>query len=289
MKMTKKKRIIFFVFFAVLLSFCNAQKNSWTIGFYTGVQGQMFKSIERTNLPYKIVDETDNYIGDTNLWQTNLRTIHRIMPLMELAVQYKITDYFSLVSGIGYNTHIAKWKSDERWKTHPMDNFTHYVWYRNDYIQFPLKLQYDVPLKNTGFSFLAKLGMSLDFLVVSRNNGYTNIGIDSTWRYYDYETTYGVDFWSLYHSYPLRKINLLIHTGIGVSYQFNSGVGISLLGTYNIGILNKGYFTYNLKLKDLNTDIVEKEYDFYVYSRSESWNVLFGITYTFKKKEKKSL
>jgi hypothetical protein len=73
---------------------------------------------------------------------------------------------------------------------------------------------------------------------------------------------------------------------MGFAYQFKSGVGISLSGEYSVGTMRSESFNYNLQLKDPITNIVEYEYDYWIYNSNEYWNVLLGISYTFKKKNK---
>jgi len=80
----------------------------------------------------------------------------------------------------------------------------------------------------------------------------------------------------------------LFHTGFGFSYQFNSGVGISVSGKHTIGLTYMNELSYNIKFIDADTYITEREFKEQSACRSESWNVLLGITYTFKQKEKKS-
>jgi hypothetical protein len=244
-----------------------AQKNTWTIGLYSGIQGQFNTSIK------------------PSLCLTS--TIHRISPVppAELIVQYKITDYFSLASGIGYTQHTTQGK-DEFYYTIGRDAMSCLAfmrWIRSPRLQVPFILQYDIPLKNTGFSFFAKFGLYFDFRCMADDRG--NGALDSL--YYDsyaektfrVEFTESSDFW-------INDVNFLIHTGIGFSYRFRSGWGISLSGTHNIGTLLTNSLNYNLKLKDLNSDILEHELVYNIYNRNQNWNVLLGVSYTFKQKKK---
>jgi hypothetical protein len=256
-----------------------AQKGNWTLGIYSGMQIQMLTSIER------------NYtlsVGDmcVDSWNTDDRRINRVYsPPVELTVRYNITDNFSVSSGIGYANYITQWKPFGT--QHVLDSpFALNTYLRKVSILIPLNFRYDIPLKNTGFSIFPKLGLYIDIPIAS----YTHIYVtdfdtllspvfypDATPQKPIFETSY----------YSRRKLNVLVNAGIGIAYQFKSGVGISLSGEYSLGIRHPEYINYRLQLKDFDSDIVNYDYDYRVRNRNESWNVLLGVTYTFKKKEKK--
>jgi len=150
-------------------------------------------------------------------------------------------------------------------------------------LQLPLLLQYDVPLKNTGFSFFAKLGLYVDF---SLNQYYGEEKTpDSIYNDVFTDKTYLVEF-TRHMNFDINRVNFLIHSGIGISYKFRSGVGISLSGTHNIGTLLTSSIDYNIKLREINTNVLEHEFDYHVYNRNHNWNVLLGVSYTFKHKKK---
>jgi hypothetical protein len=157
-----KKLIIIIVLLGGSL-FVSAQKSSWTIGLYSGMQIQLLTSIER-NYTLGTIDEATGTYVYFDTWNTDKRTINRIYaPPMELMVRYNITDNFSVSSGIGYANYISQWKprySD----LHVMNSpFALNTYWRKVSIQIPCNLRYDIRLKNTGFSIFPKLGLSVDF------------------------------------------------------------------------------------------------------------------------------
>lgn len=264
--------------------FASAQKNTWTIGFYTGIQGQMNTAVEwETAL--------NEQIGEYITWggYSNTRTIHSISsaPPAELIVQYKITDCFSVASGIGYGLHKTLWSFNKF--NNPMEDFAAYKyggsWSCRTGLQLPLIFQYDVPFINTGFSCFFKLGLYIDFDIFNYGAENYRHSADSVYYNFGDKKTYYPEFYDRSY-FELHRVNFLVHTGFGFSYRFHSGLGLSLSGTYNAGTLLTDIFHYNLKLKNPDTKITEREYDYYVYNRNQNWNVLLGVTYTFKKKEK---
>ena len=282
-----KNQIIIIVLLCGSL-FASAQKNTWTIGFYTGLQVQMLTSIERTYTLGTIDATTGGYIHFDS-WHKSKRTINNISsPPVELTVQYNITDNFSVSSGLGYANYRSQWKAwwRQRHQGFVMERFSLNTYLRRVSIQVPCNLRYNIQIKNTGFSIFPKLGFYLDFSVKSyyylEDNYYdSSLPVDYHDRKYDY-------VFETCHSLPMnnRKVNLLINAGVGLLYQFKTGIGLSLSGEYNVGTMRSEGFNYNLKLKDPATNLREYEFDYIVYNRNEYWNVLLGVTYTFKKKEK---
>ena len=265
--------------------FAFAQKNTWTLGLHIGIKGEIVKSIEQKYYPCQL--EADECMDDFHKWTTNFRTIHTIStePLIELTAEYKITDYFSIISGIGFMTSGIKWRSDSYWQgvnSHPLTRFADCKQTFYEHFKIPIIFQCNIPIKNKGFSFFAKLGLYLDFSFSPSGSIQTPI-LDSLISYGDREYKY--EFTPTFYR-PVKKFNLSVYTGLGFSYQFNSGIGVSLSGAYNIGTLRTDRVSYNLKLKEPNTDIVKYEFNYHLYDRNEYWDILLGITYTFKQKPK---
>ena len=251
----------------------SAQKNTWTIGLYTGTQGQLITSHEqhymRTIYDYKtddytIIDEWDSPI-------MGLKHVFSNIPPIELTAKYNVKNRFSIASGVGYRSYFIK-----------MKNALDYT-FRTDYIQVPIIFQYDIPLKKKGFSLFAQWGIGLEFNVYSKETvsliGYQEPFLDKIIQ--------GSSFTDITNNASVGggRVNFLLHSGIGISYQFNSGIGLSLLGRYNIGTYTNKV-SYHLKLIELPNGFVERETKELLRSRSESWNVLLGVTYTFKQKKK---
>ena len=283
--MNRVSKILLVIGVAFLYNNSYAQKNTWTIGLYTGVQGQM------TTSSMEDVREVDRETGKHEYRDFSgfgaTSTIHRISPAppAELIVQYKITDCFSIASGVGYGLHRTQWKPTAymNYMENIMGNFAYNNWSHRTTIQVPLILQYDIPLKNTGFSFFANMGVYFDFRIYSY--GRSSFCPDTLVYYddydakmYDVELTQDLDFY-------IYGVNFLLHAGLGFSYQFKSGLGISLSGTYNTGTRPTEHLTLDAKFKDSITGIVEEKWRCHVYNNNQNWNVLLGVTYTFKKKE----
>ena len=286
-----KNRIVLISILALGLLPLSAQKNTWTIGLYSGIQGQIVTSIER-DYHLKLYNWTLEEYVEVNDWDIpNSRIINIISkcPPVELGLQYNITDNFSVYSGIGYVNYLVKWKEDRNNRGTPMGDFVRDNYWRGASIQIPCNIRYNVPLKNTGFSIYSKVGFSMDFLVnsVSHSGGF---GYD-----YSYPNSNLYPDTTIYRPAGAigdysrnRKFNLLINAGVGFAYQFKSGIGLSISSEYNIGTMRIGTLNYNLQLKDVDTDIVNYEFDYWVQNRNEYWNVLLGVTYTLKNKKQLS-
>ena len=284
--MRKHLKIVLIIGIALLYNNIYAQQNTWTIGLYTGMQVQLLTSIERTYTLGAIDATTGNYIHFDS-WHTDKRTINKIStPLVEFTVQYNITDNFSISSGLGYANYRSQWEARWRQQGVVMERFSLNTYLRRVSIQIPCNLRYNIQIKNTGFSIFPKLGFYLDFSVKSyyylQDNYYdSSLPVDFHDREYNY-------VFETCHYLPMnnRKVNLLINAGVGFAYKFKTGIGLSVSGEYNVGTMRSEGFNYNLKLEDPATNLREYEFDYTVYNRNEYWNVLFGVTYTFKKKGK---
>jgi hypothetical protein len=257
-----------------------SQKNTWTIGVYTGMQIQMLNSFERDYIS-KNYSQTTGESKNIDKWNTESRTINTISkyPPVELNIRYNITNNFSISSGIGYVSYLSMWNGLSNGR-HPLDAFADNTYWRRTCIQIPLNVRYDIRLKK-GFSFFSKLGLYMDYSVNSYSEKinfmpsiYVPNQADTTAYYSDFKIDYRSNG---------KKINLLINAGVGFAYQFQSGIGLSLSGEYNVGTMRKERFNHHLQIKEVDTHIVNYEYDYYVHNRSEYWNILFGITYTFHK------
>jgi hypothetical protein len=276
-----KKTIKLLIGLLLITNAAAAQKNTWTIGFYTGVQGQMLMSVERNYYSEAVSNVKMGYI------RTDIRTIHTISiyPPMELCIQYNITSNFSFSTGIGYINYLSQWKSNYA-SGYEMDRFALNTFLRSASLQIPCAIRYDIPLKSTGFFIIPKLGLNMDFFISELY--YRDIDLFSQNSAYYNDVTYNSSFEVVY-GMPTnsRKFNLLLNAGVGFAYRFNSGLGLSLSGEYNIGTMRVEQCNYKLQLKDPATGNVDYEFDYLVHNRNEYWNVLLGVSYTFKKKDKK--
>jgi hypothetical protein len=191
------------------------------------------------------------------------------VPLAELTVKYNVGNYFSVVTGIGYRSYYLKVKHNIFY------NYTE----KYDYIQVPIIFQYDIPLRKKGFSFFVQGGVAVDVKV--NYNAWKSFDKEYYWMDKEYTVENSTDSY-----FNDGGLNYLIHAGFGFSYRFNSGVGISLLGRYNVGSSHIHKYSYHTVVKEIDTDIIEREIKEQLYGKGESWNVLLGVTYTFEKKGK---
>ena len=278
--MNKFSKILIIVNIALLYNNVYAQKGNWTLGLYTGVQGQihtLHRQEYHRELAYNNAGK-DTLVGR---WQSpGLGLTHSFsnIPPVELIAKYNIRNRFSIAFGTGYRSYFIKIKGGGRaYRT----NVLHYT-ARTDYIQVPVIFQYDIPFKKKGFLFFLQWGLGFDIKI--NHKGWGNYSIEEhdmiTDKLLYVETD--VDSYS-----GGALVNYVLHTGFGFSYQFNSGFGISLSGKHNIGLSYINRLSYNIRFIDADyPHIIEREFKEQLGCRSESWNVLFGVTYTFKKKDK---
>ena len=248
-----------------------SQKNSWTLGLYVGVQGQISTSVKQDYIRAFYMNGVEEIIDRWNPPTIKLMHTFSKTPPAELTVKYNIGNYFSIATGIGYRGYYMTVQDN------PYYRYTS----RRDYLQVPIILQYDIPLKKKGFFFFIQGGIALDFEVGYRGWGY------HSGEYYDDVSHKQLSCENLEETFFGEEgFNQLLYGGFGFSYKFNSGIGISLLGRYNIGSVYINNYSYRTVLKEVGTDIVEKEIKEHLYCKAESWNALLGVTYTFKQKKK---
>lgn len=263
-----KNRIVLFVFLLFGIKSLSAQKNTWTIGLYSGVQGQIITSVYQEYFG-TFFDET--IVDSWNLPAVRIKHTFSPIPLVDLTVKYNIKNRFSISTGVGYRSYYLKAGYRDYY------NYTT----RDDFIQVPIIFQYDIPLKKKGFLLLVQGGIGFGFEVYDKSWGYSpnrcsDYGTDKIYNVETFTEPYwnGGDFY------------YLLHSGIGFSYRFNSGIEISLLGKYNISSSYISTHSYHTTVKEADTGIIKGEMKEQLYGKGECWNVLLGVTYTFKKKEK---
>jgi hypothetical protein len=262
-----KKQII--IVLLGISTFASAQKNSWTVGLYTGVQGQIQTSILQEYF-FRFSFPEERIIDEWNPTKVGIQNTFSRIPPVELTVKYNIGNHFSMATGVGYRAYELKVKYNSFYNYRK-----HY-----DYIQVPIIFQYDIPLKKQGFAFFVQGGFSVDFEADYRGWGW----------YYNEQFDYVSRKQCTVEEISERSLdgggfNYLLHGGFGFSYTFRSGVGISLSGRYNIGSEYINQHSYHLVLKEVGTDIIEREIIENVYGKGECWNVFVGVSYTFKQKK----
>ena len=280
-----KRRIIVVVLLGWSL-FASAQKNTWTIGLSSGIRGEivLFESqhFDAKYGSYDMIDDLriskkfKNYIS---------------MPPVELSIAYKVASNVSLSSGLVYVQYQTKWQYPNTSSLSTEEQaFREKVFCILNALQIPLTVCYDVPVKNTGLSFFAKSGLNLDVLVFDKNRSSDTYQQVFSNEFQEIDGIYSYDIYSTaLKTRPLnnRRFNLMVNTGMGISYKFKSGIGISLSGAYNIGLLRRAEtLCFHSQVKYAGTDILRWQETYQISNRNEYWNVLFGISYTFKKREK---
>ena len=269
--MTKNNRgVILGVILLVNSLSLSAQKNTWTLGIYTGVQGQITTSVKHEY--YRSSDLSPTNTGSWNPIRTTIEHNFSRIPPIELTVKYNIGNHFSIGTGVAYRTYYMSIKYNDFF------NYTE----RYDYIQVPILLQYDIPLKKKGFSFFVQGGIGFDFEIDYRAWGYSS---NKYWKSSYTSKTYTVEN-SLVHHFHGGGFNYLLHGGFGFSYMFDSGIGISFTGRYTLGARHINKFSYHTIVKEEDTGFVEREIKEQLHGKAECWNALLGVSYTFKNKKR---
>ncbi len=246
----------------VIMLLCSttfAQMSNWTLGFRAGYK---IGTLEKTNSSSLGIITTYGNIAS---------------PTIELNLTYDINKNVSLTSGIAYLEYYAGWATAKKDK-----------WYYQGgsillkYAQIPFILKSAIPLGKSNFSVYGKLGFSFDILVYA-----------SPWHLEETDVShYENDFFSYSHEVQFydKKINILLNTGIGVKYRFKNGLGLSIEGDYNTGLRTMGEVLVLCNKITLDPDfepIDIKKYRDYLLIKGNYWNFSMGVSYTFKKKEKK--
>ena len=277
--MAKKSRgVILGMILLVYSLFVSAQKNTWTLGISSGVRGEV--------ITYESQFYDVEYDEDDSFASYEIKSFISRPPVM-LNVSYNITDNFSVSSGITFLQYLTKWEDiSSGYTTDEELAFREKISYTRNTLQIPLTVCYDIPVRNTGLSFFAKSGVCMD---ISIHKG--NFIIDSDSKVFPIEMFDGniYDLYSIaYRICPRndRNLNLIINAGIGFAYKFKSGLGLSLSGEYNIGLFRLDVLNFYSQIKEKGTDILKYKHTCRFINRNEYWNVLFGISYTFKQKKK---
>ena len=239
----------------------SAQKNSWTIGVYSGIRSEVLQGSK----------DYRKYVFGNRL----------STPPIKINVSYCIDSNFYVTSGLAYTETKPKWDffaidwnggEKYREKTHLL--------YRS--IQIPMQLRYDLPIyKNDLFLFI-KAGLNLDIPIYSGQSKrfVPDKEIEFTYINDDYTLSYKPQ-----PHYSGNKINFLINTGIGIAYQLPCKIRFALTGEYYTGTRNMTDINIPYTLTNKTTGVVLKYNERLLY-RGDYWMVGLGISYTFKIKEK---
>ena len=257
----------------LLCSTAFAQRSDWTLGFRLGYKGEVLeKTMFLVNPEFEI---------KTGIVPTFLGL--NVTCDVGLDVTYNIDKKFSVTSGIGYLNYCAFWRTEER--TNMPESVTGYLFF--DYLQIPLNAKYAIPFGKSNFSVYGKMGISLNILVDEENTYperskilYPPISSSfvSSPYYYEYKHTAKI--------YD-KKINVLFNAGIGFSYRFKNGLGLFAEGEYYAGLRTIGHVSIDIKQSSIFTPDILNEYQEFLLVKGSYWNCSLGISYTFKKKEKK--
>ena len=256
----------------------HAQRSDWTLGFH-------LKSNIQT-------------LEKTNLSGLEIKTISVLAePSMELNLTYNITKNLSVGSGVAYLKNQVSWETllADKWE----NNHGGYLLLVS--AQVPLFFKYAIPLGKSNFSVYGKFGFMLDIPVYEllwARSGWVTANDNSTMvLFYDEGVIYhnGVSYFgSSVHEYKQtkfydKKINVLLNAGLGFEYRFKKGIGLSFDGEYYAGFRTMGVVLIEIKPypNSLLGIAPSREHRELLQIKGNYWNFRFGISYNFKKKEKK--
>jgi hypothetical protein len=159
------------------------------------------------------------------------------------------------------------------------------LWYHS--IDIPVKLNFSIPLGKSRFYFTGNAGLIFDVIMSPVPEKWVQQDRWSEPLPFYISDNYVIKAAGLM-SGNLKKVNFLINVGIGFGYRFKCGVGLWLTGDYNAGTRIMGDIAIKNQLyTNPNYGIPLKEYMDKLYYKGDYWKVALGISYTFKKKEKK--
>ncbi|MDR1203677.1 MAG: hypothetical protein LBL58_18870 [Tannerellaceae bacterium] len=273
--------------FFCLMSVVYGQKNTWSIGFYTALRGEVMQEIG-------LFQELDLETGKMNdFFSEHLMSYTSFPPLM-LTVTYNITNNLSIISGIGYNRNHIQWKASRYAVVSPTsyetiryqlaNRITHHS------LQLPLLLKLQLPIKQTGLSIFSIAGIIFDFQLYSNAlYAYDDAKIDTVFcPNIEYN---GVMCNQIYiaggqEDYIFFSLNPLVNTGIGLTYTFKKGFSISISGEYFLGTRRYAMLKEDIQYTEIATNIVHHREKNILLNKNNYWNVGFAVSYTFKQKAK---
>lgn len=197
-KMKSHKIFLIILFISVIINPNFGQKGSWTIGFNSGIRGEIMRNTEQ-NRQYKFGYEIST-------------------PPLELNCSYRLHNNFYLSIGVAYIEHYARWMC----KTFPAYYGVHesgyssyrYLVYKS--LQIPFIIQYDIPLFHSRCSFISKSGIVFD-IPMSKPPVLFNTEVSSAINFEGIDCMF-TEFHTFYHT--KKKINYLVNTSVGFSYHF---------------------------------------------------------------------
>ena len=258
-----------------IVLFCNstnAQRSNWTLGFRMGWKGEVLeKTMFLVNPDFNI----------KTAFVPSLTTLG-------LDVTYNINKNFSITSGVGLSIYNACWTAEE--VSNKPVNAAGNIFFV--YIPIPLNVKYAIPLGKSNFSVYGKMGVSFDILV-EESNTFLNTSAVIFPPGNSPPSSFSPYFYIYEHTAKVHndKVNVLLNAGVGFSYRFKKGLGLFIEGEYYAGLRTIGHVFIDIKQKRngsaiFSTEVI-KEYQELLLIKGSYWNCSLGISYTFKKKEKK--
>jgi hypothetical protein len=264
--MNTLKRILIVIPF--LCGIVYAQKGNWTVGIATGIRGEVCFSSDY----------------DRNFWSG--REIST--PPTTLFFGYNIAEHFQIESGLSYVEHKASYGVGTlEWGLGNMrgEQFSLY-----SALQIPVHFKYMLPLGKSKFNFFVQAGLDLSIpLQKKRSMSFMTDFFEEEWNYVSNgDSIYEHITYITGGGSPNHSLNLLINAGCGFSYRFSFGLGLSVSAEYYSGVTDMSRIRITFFREGSRYLDSYKENPQYIVYRGDYWNVGFAVSYTFKKKEKKT-
>lgn len=256
------KKIIFTILICTVLCISDslAQVKKWTIEVTSATKSEIFESTDHRETGYE------------------LKTGRRISgPKIEINVRYNFTDYFALESGFSHISYCTNWSYGLK-----ENGLNNYVGKHELYsaIQIPIRAFFQIPISKK-IHFFTVCGFALQFPTQQKaptiSFGFTN----------PYQYFYGDLYYSWYDGFynlsalaPYNNIHLLINTKMGLSYNFDIGLSLSVFGEYYQGTRTmatiRGEYNNFKRIEYINLNAKS----LYI-TRGNYWSTGLGLSYSF--------
>jgi hypothetical protein len=283
--MKRVNRLLLVIGIVLFYNGIYAQKNTWSIGFYCGLRGEILSDIKEEEY-YSELFERD-YISTSE----DISSLISMSPLM-FNVSYNIMENLSIVSGLGFCRYHTEWKISKSEYSLLSRAAEDYILINDFYrysLQIPLLFKFKQPIGRTGLSVFSVTGVIFD---ISDWTGrfLDNIIQDSMKKpiEYQYKEIMCNQEFNSERIYPqnYRKLNILINTGLGLTYTFKRGIAISVSGEYFLGTRRSESVITDIQYKEVVTNALVYRVTNKTINKNDYWNVSLSVSYAFKQKNK---